>query len=67
MCITPRAKSSQSGAIKLAQGSLGGRLDQAQRKAAATVSGGTNGSTILNGTPRNSDVSAIRKNTFLGV
>tara|TARA_R110000822_G_scaffold298435_1_gene421137 strand:- start:439 stop:648 length:210 start_codon:yes stop_codon:yes gene_type:complete len=57
----------QSSGVKAAPGSLGYRLDQGQRVAASTASGGTNGSTILSGTPRNSGVDAQRKTTMLGV
>tara|TARA_R110000796_G_scaffold146426_2_gene263137 strand:+ start:585 stop:791 length:207 start_codon:yes stop_codon:yes gene_type:complete len=57
----------QSGGTKMASSSPGGRLDQAQRANASTSGGGTNGSTILSGTPRNSGVDALRKNTYLGV
>tara|TARA_R110000787_G_scaffold23803_4_gene67899 strand:- start:394 stop:600 length:207 start_codon:yes stop_codon:yes gene_type:complete len=57
----------QSSGSKAAPGSLGYRLDQGQRVAASNAGGGTNGSTILNGTPRNSGVDALQKNTLLGV
>ena len=68
MCV-PGAygQSKQSGAVKAAPSSLGARLDQSQRLASSTAGGGTNGSTILQGTPRNSGVDALRKTTFLGV
>jgi len=60
--------SKQSGAEKLDSASPGSRLDQAQRLASSTYGGGTSGSTVLNGTPRNnSGVDALRKNTLLGV
>ncbi len=50
---------------------MGARLDKAQRDAAANYGGGTaarNGvqSTML-GTPRNTDVAAVRKNTLLEI
>lgn len=47
--------------------SLGSRLDQAQRETSATAGGGTYQGTILQGTPRNSGVDALRKITMLGV
>tara|TARA_R100001198_G_scaffold94208_1_gene76889 strand:- start:222 stop:374 length:153 start_codon:yes stop_codon:yes gene_type:complete len=50
---------------------MGGRLDKAQRDAAANFGGGSAprnnmGSTLL-GTPRNSDQMAVRKNTLLEI
>ena len=69
MC-TPEAvqgMQKQSSGAKADPGSLGYRLDQGQRVAASTASGGTNGSTILTGTPRNVGVDALRKTTRLGV
>ena len=55
----------------MSQNSMGGRLDKAQRDAAANYGGGSAprsgmNSTLL-GTPRNSDQMAIRKNTFLEI
>jgi|TARA_R110000787_G_scaffold195471_1_gene306926 hypothetical protein len=68
MCV-PGAygQAKQSAGAKMKPGSLGYKLDQSQRTASANAGGGTNGSTILNGTPRNSGVDALRKTTFLGV
>jgi hypothetical protein len=58
----------QSSGAKSAPGSLGFKLDQAQRTAASTAGGGTfQGKTVLNGVPRNSGIDAIRKTTSLGV
>mgnify|MGYP006889596347 CR=1 FL=1 len=60
--------SMQSGGKKLPQGSMGARLDQAQRSAMSTSGGGTyQGRTIMQGVPRNTDVQAIRRTTMLGV
>jgi len=60
--------SMQSGGMKLPRGSLGARLDQAQRSAMSTSGGGTyQGRTIMQGVPRNTDVQAIRRTTMLGV
>jgi hypothetical protein len=61
----------QSGGARLSPNALGGRLDKAQRDAAANYGGGSAprnnmGSTLL-GTPRNSDQMAIRKNTLLEI
>lgn len=68
MCVPANyQKQNQSSGAKLAPSSLGNRLDQAQRLASSTSGGGTNGSTILSGTPRNSGVDALRKTTLLGV
>lgn len=66
MCVAPPNQKQSAGA-KAKPGSMGYRLDQGQRVASANAGGGTNGSTILNGTPRNSGVDALRKNTLLGV
>jgi len=66
MCVSPQNKGQSSGA-KPKPGSLGYRLDQGQRVAQATAGGGTDGSTILTGTPRNSGVDALLKTTRLGV
>ena len=61
----------QSGGKKLPASSMGARLDKAQRNATANYGGGSaprNGvQTTLMGTPRNTDVAAIRKNTLLEV
>jgi len=58
----------QSGGKKLPQGSMGARLDQAQRSAMSTSGGGTyQGRTVMQGVPRNTDVQAIRRTTMLGV
>jgi|TARA_R110002012_G_scaffold188136_4_gene355220 hypothetical protein len=57
----------QSSGVKPSTGSLGYRLDQGQRVASSNAGGGTNGSTILSGTPRNSGVDAQRKTTMLGI
>ena len=50
---------------------MGARLDKAQRDATANYGGGAaprNGvQTTLMGTPRNTEVAAIRKNTLLEV
>ena len=60
--------SMQSGGMKLPRGSLGARLDQAQRSAMSTSGGGTyQGRTVMQGVPRNTDVQAIRRTTMLGV
>ena len=60
--------SMQSGGKKLPQGSMGARLDQAQRSAMSTSGGGTyQGRTVMQGVPRNTDVQAIRRTTMLGV
>jgi len=69
LCVPGMYK--QSGGKKLAPTSMGARLDKAQRDASASYGGGTaprNGmqSTLL-GTPRNTDVQAIRKNTLLEI
>jgi hypothetical protein len=66
MCVSPQSQKQSSGA-KAQPGSLGYRLDQGQRVASSNAGGGTNGSTILNGTPRNSGIDALRKITLLGV
>ncbi len=69
MCVPDMSR--QSGGKKLAQTSLGGRLDKAQRNATANYGGGTaarnNMQSTLLGTPRNTDVAAIRKNTLLEI
>ena len=61
----------QSGGKKLPASSMGARLDKAQRDATANYGGGSaprNGvQTTLMGTPRNTEVAAIRKNTLLEV
>lgn len=69
MCVSPQGKNKgQSGGAKAGQGSLGERLDQAQRMAMSTSGGGTfQGRSILQGVPRNTDVDAQRKTTILGV
>lgn len=69
LCVPGMYK--QSGGSKPAATSMGARLDKAQRDAAANYGGGTaarNGvqSTML-GTPRNTDVAAVRKNTLLEI
>ena len=50
---------------------MGARLDKAQRDATANYGGGSaprNGvQTTLMGTPRNTEVAAIRKNTLLEI
>ena len=70
LCVPPTGKK-QSGGAKMPTSSLGSRLDKAQRDASANYGGGSaprNGmqSTMM-GTPRNSDVAGVRKNTLLGV
>tara|TARA_R110002074_G_scaffold18623_2_gene60033 strand:+ start:283 stop:486 length:204 start_codon:yes stop_codon:yes gene_type:complete len=67
MCTQQIYSQMQSGGKKLPQGSMGSRLDNAQRNASSTAGGGTYGGTILNGTPKNTDVDAIRKTTMMGV
>lgn len=64
MCVAPQK---QANGVKAKPGSLGYKLQQGQQVAASNSGGGTNGSTILSGTPRNSGVDAQRKNTLLGV
>ena len=66
MCV-PAAYGKNPSGPKAKPGSLGYRMEQGQRLAASTASGGTNGSTILAGTPRNSGVDALRKITGLAV
>jgi|TARA_R110002012_G_scaffold192377_1_gene360019 hypothetical protein len=55
----------------MSKNSMGGRLDKAQRDAAANYGGGSasrnNINSTLLGTPRNSDQMAIRKNTLLEI
>ena len=67
MC-TPDAETQgkQSGGKKIKAG-LGARLDKAQRVASATTGGGTYGSTIMDGTPKNAGVDAQRKISLMGV
>ena len=69
MCVPTMQR--QSAGKKLPPTSMGARLDTAQRNASAAYGGGSaprNGmQTTLMGTPRNTDVSAIRKNTLMGV
>jgi hypothetical protein len=61
----------QSGGPRMSKNSMGGRLDKAQRDAAANYGGGSasrnNINSTLLGTPRNSDQMAIRKNTLLEI
>ncbi len=69
MCVPGMYR--QSGGKKLPASSMGARLDKAQRDAAANYGGGSaprNGmQSTLMGTPRNTDVAAVQKNTLLGV
>jgi hypothetical protein len=68
MCTPQIYKQMQSGGKRLPAGSAGARLDKAQRDASSTSGGGTfAGGTILAGTPKNTDIAAIRKTTFMGV
>jgi len=67
MCTPAAYGQKQSGGKRLPASSAGARLDKAQRDAASASGGGTNGSTILAGTPRNSGVDALRKNTYMEV
>lgn len=65
MCI-PNARNKKLQGTK--NFSKGTRLDKARNSAQARMGGGTPGSqTILKGSPRNTDVEAIRKTTMLGV
>lgn len=67
MCVPGAYGQKQSSGPKTSMSSLGSRLDQAQRETSATAGGGTYQGTILQGTPRNSGVDALRKITMLGV
>ena len=61
-------RSGQSGGKRLPKGSMGSRLDKAQRDAKSTSGGGTfAGGTVLSGQRKNTDVAAIQKTTFMGV
>ena len=67
MCVPGMYGQRQSSGPKTPMSSLGSRLDQAHPKTTATAGGGTYQGTILQGTPRNSGVDALRKTTMLGV
>lgn len=70
MC-TPEAYRQMAGGMTgggaLPKTSLGMRLDKARRAANSTAGGGTYQGTIMDGVPRHTDVSAVRKTTMLGV
>jgi len=72
VCFGPPGQRNRGpGGTKVATNSLGQRLDHAARLAQSTIAGGTaqnkGPQTILNGTPRGTDIEAIRKTTLLGV